>query len=595
MAKTVNKSTLVIEGQNKSAIAAIDGVAKKLGNAERSVKGFGSGIGGAFSSMSAMFTSLPFMAATAVTGMVAGFGTMIKSSIDAADRFSKMSESIGISVENLSTLSYAAKLSGTDIESMNTSLSRLSRNILDANNGLGGASRGFNELDIQLKTSEGILKNTDEVMLEISEKFKEMPDGAKKTALSMQLMGRAGAAMIPLLNEGAEGIAKLQEKARELGIEIDTETAQKAETFNDIMTEFSATIEGLSLTVLPTFLDILIDTTFYLRNFSLENLVKSSTIAGMAELNAELALYRVELDLSMKKERERREQEREATQEIKNRTKEIEDQIRAAERLAAQWNTTSNSLMNEMATAGLKGVALEFTKIDLKVNDLYEKFGNKQLIDEWAEAMKVALLDVNNIDITAFDMPDSQSITELLPKEFDRTMYEAEKAAIQEVTDLELANLVIRTSATENMFSDMAGAAYQFYSASGEQSKAAFSMFKALAIAETSINTYNAAVAAYKSMVGIPIVGPGLAVAAAAAATAYGIGQISRISSMTPGGRASAGGSTSVPTVPQTNNQTINENNHTINLTINSKWQDPDELARTLVPALNKAIKDGVG
>ena len=55
---------------------------------------------------------------------------------------------------------------------------------------------------------------------------------------------------------------------------------------------------------------------------------------------------------------------------------------------------------------------------------------------------------------------------------------------------------------------------------------------KALAIAQTTIDTYQSATAAYKAMAGIPIVGPGLGAAAAAAAIISGIANVKEIMSV---------------------------------------------------------------
>lgn len=52
---------------------------------------------------------------------------------------------------------------------------------------------------------------------------------------------------------------------------------------------------------------------------------------------------------------------------------------------------------------------------------------------------------------------------------------------------------------------------------------------KAISIAQTTIDTYQSATAAYKAVAGIPVVGPGLAVAAAAAAIAAGIMNVNKI------------------------------------------------------------------
>jgi hypothetical protein len=67
------------------------------------------------------------------------------------------------------------------------------------------------------------------------------------------------------------------------------------------------------------------------------------------------------------------------------------------------------------------------------------------------------------------------------------------------------------------------------------------SIFKADAIQETTINTYNAAVAAYKSLAGIPIVGPVLGAVAAGAVTVFGLANIARIAGVNFEGFATGG------------------------------------------------------
>ncbi|MFH1781011.1 MAG: hypothetical protein ABH835_00105, partial [Patescibacteria group bacterium] len=68
----------------------------------------------------------------------------------------------------------------------------------------------------------------------------------------------------------------------------------------------------------------------------------------------------------------------------------------------------------------------------------------------------------------------------------------------------------------------------------GKHSKEAFALYKAFKITETIISTYSGAMKAYESMVGIPFVGPYLAVAAAAATVAFGMAQVAMIKSSQP-------------------------------------------------------------
>jgi len=68
-----------------------------------------------------------------------------------------------------------------------------------------------------------------------------------------------------------------------------------------------------------------------------------------------------------------------------------------------------------------------------------------------------------------------------------------------------------------------------------------FALWKTLAVAQAMMDTYSSATAAYKAMVGIPVVGPGLAVAAAAAAVAAGLANVAVISNTEPPKAATGG------------------------------------------------------
>jgi hypothetical protein len=83
------------------------------------------------------------------------------------------------------------------------------------------------------------------------------------------------------------------------------------------------------------------------------------------------------------------------------------------------------------------------------------------------------------------------------------------------------------------------------------ENRKAFEIGKVAAIAQTTINTFQSATAAYNSMAGIPYVGPVLGAAAAAAAVAAGMMNINRIRSTQFG--AGGGGAPAVPaaTAPQ--------------------------------------------
>jgi hypothetical protein len=200
--------------------------AARLKELERSAKAAGAVIGTAF------------VAAAAATA------AFVKSSINAADAAIKNAQSIGLTVEAYTALAFAADLSGVSQEEMGVALTKLARTASDAAGGSKTASAAFAAMGVSVKTASGAIKDTDTLLGEIANKFASYADGAEKTALAIELFGRSGAKLIPLLNQGAAGIDALKREAAELGIVMDTQTAKAAEQFNDDLTRLGAVVRG---------------------------------------------------------------------------------------------------------------------------------------------------------------------------------------------------------------------------------------------------------------------------------------------------------------------------------------------------------------
>jgi lambda family phage tail tape measure protein len=182
------------------------------------------------------------LAVTAVaTAAVAGFAAMAKSTINRMDEMSKMATQVGVTTEALSSLGYAAKLSGVEQGNLTQSLARLSKGMIEAANGTGEAKKAFDSLGINAST----MRSADEALLQIADRFSKMEDGAQKTSLAMQLFGRSGAQLVPFLNQGRDGIAGLQREADRLGITLSGETGKAAEEFNDSLFRLQQSFAGI--------------------------------------------------------------------------------------------------------------------------------------------------------------------------------------------------------------------------------------------------------------------------------------------------------------------------------------------------------------
>lgn len=244
---TQDRAQLLITAvdQTRSAFDSIRGNLAKLGDESNRVKGLLAGLG--------------------VSLSVAGFATMIKSAIDAADHLNKLSQKIGISVEALSTLRFAAQLSDVSLETLQKGIKGLSQNITEANTGIGDGAQVFDALGVSVRNADGSMKSTEAVLLQVADVFANLEDGAVKTALAVKLFGKSGMDMIPFLNQGAAGITQLTAEAERLGLKLTTETARSAEAFNDNLTALKASSSSLGLALARDFLPELTNITNAMR------------------------------------------------------------------------------------------------------------------------------------------------------------------------------------------------------------------------------------------------------------------------------------------------------------------------------------------
>lgn len=246
--------------------AALD---KGLKDAQKGLADFGSSIAKAGA-----------VAATAFVAAGLGIAVAVKHSVDLADKLSKMSQKIGVPVEELSALRVAAELSDVSMESLGKSLGKLSKTMVEAAaKPTSEAANAFRALGISVTNSDGTLKSSSTVMTDVAGKFEGLKDGAGKTAVSMALFGRAGAELIPMLNMGKAGLEAAKEEAAKFGIVLSKETGKAAEEFNDNLKRLKYVQEGIATQIAAAMLPSL-------QNFS-ANLVLVAKEAGLLKIVGE--------------------------------------------------------------------------------------------------------------------------------------------------------------------------------------------------------------------------------------------------------------------------------------------------------------------
>jgi len=168
---------------------------------------------------------------------------------------SRMAQKIGISTEAVQELGYAASTTGVSTEELQIGFTKMAKGLEEfRTKGTGPVGEALLALKIPLKEIKN--DSPDQLLSTLADKFAAMPDGIHKTASAVDVFGRSGANLIPLLNKGGAGIADLRAEAERLGIVVDGKTTESFKELEETSMRVHGAITGfkntLAIALLPT-------------------------------------------------------------------------------------------------------------------------------------------------------------------------------------------------------------------------------------------------------------------------------------------------------------------------------------------------------
>lgn len=174
------------------------------------------------------------VAGAAVAGGTALLGMATKSA-EATDRIDKLSNKIGISKQGFQEWDYIMGQNGMDVEKLQVGVKTLVSQMDAAAAGSKNATDSFNKLGLSWNDGNGKLKSQEQMMNEAMLALANMENGTEKARLATELFGKAGVEMMPMLNNGAEGIEDLRQRAHDLGLVLGDDAVNAGVVFGDTM------------------------------------------------------------------------------------------------------------------------------------------------------------------------------------------------------------------------------------------------------------------------------------------------------------------------------------------------------------------------
>lgn len=150
---------------------------------------------------------------------------MAYAAAQAGDAIDEASQRVGLDAETWQSLSYAAKMSGVEVSTLETAAKKLK--------------------------STGSDLNLDEAIEQVA----SIKDPAERSAKAFELFGKSAAyQMGPMLEQGADAINDLKATARECGMVMSEESVKASAEFNDSLDNLQITAEALKNNLSAEFL-----------------------------------------------------------------------------------------------------------------------------------------------------------------------------------------------------------------------------------------------------------------------------------------------------------------------------------------------------
>lgn len=176
----------------------------------------------------------------------------IEKSAEGLDNVAKLSNRVNASAESILKLGYIAQVSGSSVEAARSSLDGLNKAAGEAALGVGRSKKIFAEIGLSVKDSNGHLKDTGALLLEVGEKIKGMERG-KQLAVLEKL--RIDPTLIESLTTNVSGLEQEFDKLYKAANLDPQKAAESAEKFNDTLDKLHLTFQVLKDAVASSFFD----------------------------------------------------------------------------------------------------------------------------------------------------------------------------------------------------------------------------------------------------------------------------------------------------------------------------------------------------
>lgn len=189
---------------------------------------------------------------------LAAFGAAAQTFNATASAINDMSERTGVGAEKIQKLAFAAKLAGADAETLETGLKSMEKVIAQAAGGSKGAAEALAAVGLSAAQLAGM--SPDQQMEAIADGLAAIDDQGLRAATAMEIFGKAGFKLGPMLKGGSAGLAAVGKEAERLGLVTKAADIALGDELGDTLDTLSGVVKQVAVNIgaalAPTIIDI---------------------------------------------------------------------------------------------------------------------------------------------------------------------------------------------------------------------------------------------------------------------------------------------------------------------------------------------------
>ncbi|MDO4571517.1 MAG: hypothetical protein Q4D38_14120 [Planctomycetia bacterium] len=241
-AKTVGFESEIAKAESrlKKFENAIDAVNKTVGNKWNQMA----------AGVAVYTTALKNVVGAIQTHIISPLASAVNGFVEFGDQLAKTSQRVGIGVESLGGLKFAAEQCGANFDVLTDALKTFQNQIGAAQSGDSGMIEKLRRVGVDAEAFKGL--NNEEQLMKLADHIQAIGNQSEQTRVAMELFGDAGFKLLPFFQEGSSGIKKLMEEGRNVGAVLGEHAASGAAALGDSMNRMRTSARNASVVFVST-------------------------------------------------------------------------------------------------------------------------------------------------------------------------------------------------------------------------------------------------------------------------------------------------------------------------------------------------------